>query len=469
MLSVLDSFNFSEALKGEHLDYDRPEERVVLRPGRRAHVLLDLDFITFCRDEELLTETVAYDIAKQLNTTIVEILLEDFTKLKKHVCVVFTTADPKAMAVLDEYDTAERAKEFPEAGRYKKTEELKAVLRERLMAEEFPTASKAFGYPITPEDRFKVYPLKSRPMLDGYKIMEGRYKPRQKDDDDSSEDSFEAELDAMDKEHDAAEKARLMVREPTPEPSEDGDGAGKTAGSPDSDSSPGSPGSSPGSPMSPGGVPWSGLPGSSPGSPGSGSGDDAVGAHWNDGEHEYPEEVRVMLAEIEESLSATRPLVCRRPWCRAKYSAHDNRSDACLYHPGEVRTEYRPPTEAEVLEKLGGDRRVPRSDGTWDARKARRMAAAGAGEGVEGAPETGNGGLSVDELVEVKIWSCCGQPYVDLHNLPHDNPHGEELDVGKHYGHIGGDTSGFRFRIQLPCTRCPHADVLNSSKDEFVE
>ena len=45
-----------------------------------AQLVLDLDFITFCRNEDLLVETVAFDIAKELRTLPVEIIVEDFGK-----------------------------------------------------------------------------------------------------------------------------------------------------------------------------------------------------------------------------------------------------------------------------------------------------------------------------------------------------------------------------------------------------
>jgi hypothetical protein len=440
VLAVEDAFNFSEALKGEHLDFDRPEERIVLRPGRRAQIVLDLDFITFCRNEDLLVETVAFDIAKELRTLPVEIILEDFFKANRCVCVVFTVAGASGVESIEEFDTQTIGKTFPEVGRYKKTEELKALLNER-MNHPFPTASKAFGYPISPIDRFRVHPVTlRRPMLDGYRIVEGTYKRPKAADEDSDNDSFEERLAEMDAAHDQKEKERLEAREDTD--SEDGNGSGR--GSPGSDSSPGSPGS-PGY-GSPG---WSGLAGS-PGSPGSGSPESLTGAHWNADGHEYPEEVRQMLAEIEASIAPDRPLVCRRPWCLAKYSRDKNRNDACLYHPGEVRTEMRPPTEDELIARLGDNRRESRKDATIMMNGAMLLDPASAGGGNVSRKD------DVSELVEHKVWSCCGQPYVDLSKMEHTNPHGHELPVGRHKTHRGEDTMGFKFREHLPCTPCPH-------------
>ena len=34
-----------------------------------------------------------------------------------------------------------------------------------------------------------------------------------------------------------------------------------------------------------------------------------MGGHWNADGHEYPPEIRIMLAEIEESISPDRPLL----------------------------------------------------------------------------------------------------------------------------------------------------------------
>jgi len=134
VLSVADSFNFSEALKGEHLDYDRPEERLILLAGRRANITFDVNYITFCRDEDLLTDVIGYDIAHFLETVVAEIIIEDYYKNQGHVCVTFTTKDERAMEILAEFDTAVRQMEFPLAGRYAKTQELKAELGERVQA-----------------------------------------------------------------------------------------------------------------------------------------------------------------------------------------------------------------------------------------------------------------------------------------------------------------------------------------------
>ena len=439
ILSVADSFNFSEALKGEHLDFDRPDERIVLRPGRRANITLDIDFITFARDEELLSDTIAYDLAHILETTVAEIIIEDYYKASGLVCITFTVADEHAMKVLEEYDTAEISKSFPTSGKYKLTEELKQRLRERITAHPWQHASRSYGYDVTPIDRFKVYKLETRPMLDGYVVIENKYKPPKKLDGDSDEDSFDAQLAEMDAHHDQQEKARKLEAERA------------AAASPGSDGSPGSPGS-PGyaSPGSPG---WTGgtSPGGdgSPHSGGSGGGSDAsnlnkVGAHWNADGHEYEPEVRQMLAEIEESISPDRPLQCTRPWCRAKYTRNHNRSDACLYHPGTIKIVMMPKKENAVIAMLGSNRRVPRDTGRHEDFQRDHLL---------GLKEEHKKPL---EMEETRIWSCCGQPYIDLHNMVPTNPKGKELMVGKHGQHRGKQSAGFLFRENLPCTRCPH-------------
>ena len=270
-------------------------------------------------------------------------------------------------------------------------------------------------------------------MLDGFRIVEGKYKRPKAADEDSGNDSFDERLAEMDAEHDQKEKERLDAREDTDSEEENGQ---KSPGSDNSPGSPGSPGY--GSPA------WSDVLGG-PGSPGSGSPESTTGAHWNADGHEYPEEVREMLAEIEASIAPDRPLICKRPWCLAKYSRDKNRSDACLYHPGEVRTEMRPPTEDELVARLGDNRRVSRKD---------------AAIMMNGAMLTPENGLSdrddVSQLVECKVWSCCGQPYVDLWNMEHTNPEGHALPVGRHRTHRGDDSKGFKFREHLPCTPCPH-------------
>ena len=158
-----------------------------------------------------------------------------------------------------------------------------------------------------------------------------------------------------------------------------------------------------------------------------------------------------MLAEIESSIAPDRPLECRRPWCLAKYSRNKNRNDACLYHPGEGRSEMRPPTEDELIARLGDDRRQSRKDAAIMMSGAMLLDPSG-GSGDGGRSEKDD----VSELVEHKVWSCCGQPYVDLMNMEHTNPHGHALPVGRHKTHRGDDTMGFKFREHLPCTPCPH-------------
>tara|TARA_B100000795_G_scaffold269481_1_gene258977 strand:+ start:1399 stop:5565 length:4167 start_codon:yes stop_codon:yes gene_type:complete len=441
ILSVTDAFNFSEALKGLHLDYDREEERVVLRPGRRANVVLDIDYITFCRDEEVLSNVVAYDIAHALETTVAEILIEDYYKSDKNICITFTVADERAMEILGEYDTQARKMEFPLAGRYAKTEELKEQLKIRLRAHPWKAASKAYGYDVTPVDRFKVYNVAFRPMLDGYVVKKNVYKPPKKAEGDSDEDSFDAQLANMDAQHDKDEKARKAEAERLAQ-------ASPTSG----DGSPGSGDGSPGSPQtgqssygSPFGTgsPGDGSPHSGHGSNGSSPGDQ-VGGHWNADGHEYPPEIRIMLAEIEESISPDRPLQCTRPWCRAKYSRNHNRSDACLYHPGDIKIVMMPIQENEMIEMLGPTRRIPRDTGRHEDYQRDLLI---------GPPERHTLPLPPKET---RIWSCCGQPYVDLHNMVPTNPRGKELSVGKHGQHRGKQSAGFLFRENLPCTRCPH-------------
>ena len=90
-------------------------------------------------------ETVAFDIAKELRTVPVEIILEDFYKSNKYVCVVFTVASKSGIETIEEFDTATISKTFKEVGRYKKTEELKAQLNDR-MRHPFEMISKTFGY-----------------------------------------------------------------------------------------------------------------------------------------------------------------------------------------------------------------------------------------------------------------------------------------------------------------------------------
>jgi len=169
-----------------------------------------------------------------------------------------------------------------------------------------------------------------------------------------------------------------------------------------------------------------------------------VGGHWNADGHEYTPEVRIMLAEIEESISPDRPLQCTRPWCRAKYSRNHNRSDACLYHPGDIKIVMMPIQENEMIEMLGPTRRIPRDTGRHEDYQRDLLI---------GPPERHTLPLPPKET---RIWSCCGQPYVDLHNMVPTNPRGKELSVGKHGQHRGKQSAGFLFRENLPCTRCPH-------------
>ena len=436
-LSVTDNFNFSEALKGEHLDYDRPEERVVLKLGRRANVVLDLDYITFARDEEVLTDVISYDLAHLLETVNAEIIIEDYYKKDKLVCITFSTKDERAMEILAEYDTAELSKAFPTAGKYKLTEELKAVLREKMTAHPWKHVSDAYGYPVTPVDRVKVYNIAIAPMFDGYKVMEHKYRRPKVMDNDSDEDSFDAQLAEMDHAHDKAESARKLLEHTASSPEQGSDG---------SPGSPSSPGTSPGY-GSPG---WTGSGSNMNSSPGSGvpSPNDLVGQHWNAGGHEYPVEVRQMLAEIEESIGPDRPLQCTRPWCRAHYTKNHNRSDACLYHPGEVRVEMRPKKEEDMIALLGDKRIIPRDTGRHEDYTRNHELLSGS------QPEDHH---SVEaEMVEWKVWTCCGQPYVDLHSMTPTNDKGKMLSVGKHGQHRGKTSSGFKFREGLPCTRCPH-------------
>jgi hypothetical protein len=178
-----------------------------------------------------------------------------------------------------------------------------------------------------------------------------------------------------------------------------------------------------------------------------------VGAHWNADGHDYEPAVRQMLAELEESISPDRPLICTRPWCRARYTRNHNRCDACLYHPGEIKIEMRPPgKEDDIIELLGEQRLVPRDSGRRmdDLRRNKLLQEV---DGVKGPAVEHHVPL---ELVPVKIWSCCGALYVDLHSLDPTNPKGKELKVGKHGQHRGATTNGFKFRENLPCTRCPH-------------